>query len=281
MTANTNPKGVTLIELLIALVISSILTAAIYRTFISQQRIFAEEEQVVEMQQNARVAINQMLKEIRMAGFGNVEDVLGRPGGVNGFSAIITPNGNGRVTVVAAFKEIAALAEDAVAGSHTLKLTGMTDAFDRPRHRFLSIISSEGAESNTVTSRSGNALTLENPLKFTHRVVNDTGHGRRIPVFKIQAVTYVCGMSGRTPVLQRNENTGGGGQPVAENIENLEFEYYDGNGNLTATPSQIRAVRVGVTARTELPDAQLRSGDGYKRRRLSSNVCVRNSGLSH
>ncbi len=63
-----NSKGVTLIELLIALVLSAILTGGIYRTFIHQQKSYATREQVADMQQNVRVAINRMMREIRMAG---------------------------------------------------------------------------------------------------------------------------------------------------------------------------------------------------------------------
>ena len=78
-------RGVTLIELLVALVISSILIAAFYRLFISQQQTYSVQEQVTDMQQNARVGINRMMSEIRMAGFGNVRDVLPTlVGGVNG-----------------------------------------------------------------------------------------------------------------------------------------------------------------------------------------------------
>jgi len=65
-------KGITLIELLVALVISGLLLAAVYRTFINQQKTFVVQGQVVDMQQNMRVAINRMMTEIRMAGFGNV-----------------------------------------------------------------------------------------------------------------------------------------------------------------------------------------------------------------
>ena len=69
-------QGVTLIELLVALVISSILIAALYRVFVSQQQTYTVQDQVIDMQQNARVGINRMMSEIRMAGFGNVSMVL-------------------------------------------------------------------------------------------------------------------------------------------------------------------------------------------------------------
>jgi len=60
-------NGLTLIELLIALVLSSILIAALYRLFISQQKTYTVQDQVADMQQNIRVAIDQMTREIRMA----------------------------------------------------------------------------------------------------------------------------------------------------------------------------------------------------------------------
>ena len=43
-------KGVTLVELMIALMMSSILIAALYRTFIGQQKTYTVQEQVVDMQ---------------------------------------------------------------------------------------------------------------------------------------------------------------------------------------------------------------------------------------
>jgi type IV pilus assembly protein PilW len=53
-------NGVTLIELLIALVVSTILTAVLYRVFISHQKIYTVQDQVADMQQNVRIAMGQM-----------------------------------------------------------------------------------------------------------------------------------------------------------------------------------------------------------------------------
>jgi len=65
----SNKKGITLIELLIALVIFATLTGGIYRVFIGQTQAYAVQEQVVEMQQDIRVAMEVMLRDLRMAGF--------------------------------------------------------------------------------------------------------------------------------------------------------------------------------------------------------------------
>lgn len=64
-----NKRGVTLIELLVGLVISAVIVAGVYRVFITQTRTYAVQEQVVEVQQNIRGAMELMLRDIRMAGY--------------------------------------------------------------------------------------------------------------------------------------------------------------------------------------------------------------------
>lgn len=64
-----NKKGITLIELLVALVIGGIVIAGIYRVFISQTRAYVVQDQVVEVQQNIRSAMEILLRDLRMTGF--------------------------------------------------------------------------------------------------------------------------------------------------------------------------------------------------------------------
>jgi type IV pilus assembly protein PilW len=62
-------KGITLIELMVALVMSAIAVAAIYRIFVSQTRAYTVQDQVVEVQQNIRGAMEIMVRDLRMTGF--------------------------------------------------------------------------------------------------------------------------------------------------------------------------------------------------------------------
>jgi type IV pilus assembly protein PilW len=62
-------KGLTLIELLIALVICGVVIAGIYRVFVAQSRAYTVQDQVVEVQQSIRGAMEILLRDLRMAGF--------------------------------------------------------------------------------------------------------------------------------------------------------------------------------------------------------------------
>ena len=61
--------GFTIIELLVAMVLGGIILSAIATSFMSQQRYYKAEEQVADMVQNARAAMDMISREIRMAGY--------------------------------------------------------------------------------------------------------------------------------------------------------------------------------------------------------------------
>ena len=63
-----NPKGFTIVELLIAMAMSTIAMTAIYSTYQSQQKTYIVETQVAAMQQNLRAAMFFMERDLRMAG---------------------------------------------------------------------------------------------------------------------------------------------------------------------------------------------------------------------
>ena len=62
-------KGITLIELLVVLVISALLVGGTYRLFVAQTRAYTVQDQVVEVQQSIRGAMEIMLRDLRMGGF--------------------------------------------------------------------------------------------------------------------------------------------------------------------------------------------------------------------
>lgn len=62
-------KGVTLIELLVALIIGGIIIGGVYRLFVAQTKAYTVQDQVVEVQQNIRSGMEFLLRDLRMTGF--------------------------------------------------------------------------------------------------------------------------------------------------------------------------------------------------------------------
>jgi prepilin-type N-terminal cleavage/methylation domain-containing protein len=274
-------KGVTLIELLIALVISAIIIAGIYRTFIHQQKTYATQEQVADMQQNVRVSINRMMREIRMAGFGNVQGVLPVtfPGVGRTYPDVINPDlpVAGAFTIVSAIGGNAALLKQPgdsvgamVLASNQIQVSALAE-FDTNDRKYISI---GGLESHFITKIDGanNILTLNTDVGNFYNTNGST------LVYAIRAISYriVIDASG-SPILKRDENIGGGFQPVADNIEAIEFRNPD--GSIPVNPNSM-SLQVAVTARTDRPDPDLqKAGDGYRRRQFTSIILQRNRGL--
>jgi type IV pilus assembly protein PilW len=61
--------GFTLLELLVSMAIGLVVIAAVAGTFTAQTRQNSAEEQIAQMQQNVRGALDLMLREIQMAGY--------------------------------------------------------------------------------------------------------------------------------------------------------------------------------------------------------------------
>ena len=109
-------------------------------------------------------------------------------------------------------------------------------------------------------------------------------------------ITYSLYDSGGDGDMDLGRKVGAGNnQPVAENIDALDFVYLDESGNLTATASEVKSVQISLVARTGLGDKgyvnrssyQNQSGteilaaqdDTFRRKLLTAEVRCRNLGL--
>ncbi|MBE0618382.1 MAG: prepilin-type N-terminal cleavage/methylation domain-containing protein, partial [Proteobacteria bacterium] len=61
-------QGFTLVELMVAMAVGLILMAALYQFFIAQQRQYGRQDDVLRLQQNARVAQDLVIKTVQQAG---------------------------------------------------------------------------------------------------------------------------------------------------------------------------------------------------------------------
>jgi type IV pilus assembly protein PilW len=75
----TNKKGFTLTEMIVSMGIGMVVLAGVTTTFTSQARYYNAQEQINEMEQNARGALDVITRELKMAGYnpngGNVTGV--------------------------------------------------------------------------------------------------------------------------------------------------------------------------------------------------------------
>jgi type IV pilus assembly protein PilW len=71
-------RGLTLIELLVALTIGMIILGALTATFVLQRKAYSTQEQVIEMTQIARAAMDMIGREVRMAGYFNSANPMQR-----------------------------------------------------------------------------------------------------------------------------------------------------------------------------------------------------------
>jgi prepilin-type N-terminal cleavage/methylation domain-containing protein len=157
-------KGFTLIELLVAMVLSFILIGAVYGTFTSQQKSYTVQDQVAETQQNARMAMNILLRDIRMAGYGMPD------GGITIYKTTysnaihISKNDNQQsfdsITLVGAFgAPNGYLVQTLSAGSTEIFLRSSSEAshFDTEDNRYIFI---GGIDKFRVTGVTDNRITL-------------------------------------------------------------------------------------------------------------------------
>lgn len=62
-------NGFTLVELMIAMALGAIVAAAVLTSFLSQNRSYLAQDDMVEMQQNGRSALDMLTRDLRSAGF--------------------------------------------------------------------------------------------------------------------------------------------------------------------------------------------------------------------
>lgn len=200
--------GVTLIELMIVLFISGLLTTAIYTTFIAQQKSYAIQTGVTDMQQNARAALTLMERDLRMAGFcvGDsgflVQDYDG-----NNITQAITIDESGstdKITVVYAAQYVSSVSS--IVGN-TVTLDSGGDQFDTGADNRQNIAFETERSVYTITGIAGNALTLSSdpPAHLADMRSSEAPTGAQ--AYLVKAITYQVDLTKTPAVLERVDST--------------------------------------------------------------------------
>jgi len=264
-------RGFTLVELLVAMAISGIVMAAVYTAFVTQQKSYTVQDQVAEMQQNARVGLDMIAREVRMAGYGQPDWSIPADTNDDGVNENVTDpvtvvdvgGGSYRITVIGCFEpNPATLSAAAPAGNTTLTLQSTTEA-SRLNTTTKNNIFIGGFENARITNVSGKVLTIDTDPDISGNQGLVWSYDTGTEVNLVKAVTYYI----EDNTLRRDENTGAGGQPLAENIEDLGITFANNIANIS------------ISARSRELDTNYHDqvhGDHYRRRTLNSNMNVRN-----
>jgi len=246
--------GFTLVELMITLVISGFIVAAIYSAYLSQKRTYNAQDQVAEMQQNLRAAVTTMVQELRMAGYDPA---------LSANATIVAPT---TVSGVRFQQDITNAAGTAADGD------GTVNALPASRNEDITygFAAADDADGDGVVDNAAGSASFR-------------------------------------------RNTGSGLQPIAENIQAVEFLYTlkaSAAGTIpppTTSPtaaqlSDIRTVTISILARAAKRDAKYintqsytpasgtvwdlngaaagtAANDNYRRRMLITTVQCRNMGI--
>ena len=243
--------GLTLVELMIALFISSLVMVAVVAIYHAQSRGYARHDDVADIQQNLRGALAILPREIRLAGC-DPEDT-GNPG------ILVATRNQLQFTLDVRGNAVNATSAD-----------GDTD--DTDEDIGYTLTARDNATNNTVTADSDNNGIIDSGGA-------DWTWGNNI-----------------TPSLGRQTGGGGGFQPLADNVEAIEFNYILADGTSTLAPSDpndIRAVQVSLLARTTNATPEFANStsyttasgavwtppqDNYRRRLILTTINCRNLG---
>lgn len=112
-------RGLSLVELMVALAVGLLLTAAVIQIFLSTKNTYRIQESMARLQENGRFAVNYLVTDLRMAGYmgcGNVDKVP-----INIIANGLTNSSFGSDVIIGGLNNVAAVnAWGAVAGTDTL-----------------------------------------------------------------------------------------------------------------------------------------------------------------
>ncbi len=284
--------GLTVLELMVALALSGLLISLLYRTFVNQNKTYAVQERVLDMNQSARAAISQVIREVRIAGFGRVAGEF-RP--VVGYESKILPvQFKGKQGEIISYRNVInrdtpqvgwlTLITAVQAETHRARIlyqipryelildrvsSNDQSLFDLENKRYVSL---DGVESNEITSIVETTVDGKRAYQVRFRFPIIYNHGDGDYVYPVTAISLQ---------VEGREELGAATQPAAENIESIRFDYFTGravNGNPepAANDRDIRMIRATITARTNMADPDFKEGDGFRRRSISTNINVRN-----
>ncbi len=297
-------SGFSIIELLIAIFLGLIVITAVYCLFILQNQTYVNQNQIAEMQQNVRSAMDIFSADFRLAGFGfsiktSDPDTIG---GTYTFSTTgnrfyaVTPNNSsaGPDSVIIRYginpdpnnPNANVSLTNAMANSNSSIALVVSNAAGFAAGDYVIISDGQNASCLLISGAPiGNALPYSNT---TSNIFPSGGFAAGSHIYKLKRVSYQISNN----VLQSQKDNGPW-QDVVNNIEDLQVGYKGTSGTWADNPNPtnrttITDVQINILARSNTQDLQFTGQrpqirdhaagavDHYRRRLLTSSVKLRN-----
>ncbi len=287
-------RGFTLIELMIALVLLGVVSAAIYKVLVNNQRVYLAQTQQIDLQQNIRAAASILPAEFRQIDAGDSDIVAMGPDSIRtrvirqlAFLCVTPPLGGGvgQITLT--------LRQAPIYGTRTtftvndsLLIYYEGDATDRSDDGWL-----RGQVKTSTTLANGCAgppaanafvITLD-PTWIAGTQANTAGAiTNGSPVLGFDKVVYRVYQSsdGNWYLGIRNPGSTGTIQPLVGPLigsNGVTFGYFDAQGNVTTDRTRVARIDITLRARTTSPIRDVSGVLNYKVDSVVTSVALRNN----
>jgi hypothetical protein len=233
-----NIRGLSIIELMLGIFLSSIILFVALDVLSSQDKVFNTQYDISDSQHNIRIAMKRLSNDLMSAGFGRPSWTT-----VNGYSNI-----NFSVRYSGGYLDIAGcldspkgiLASSVSAGSSSITLkTGQGSNFNTTDKSDIKIGDGENVK---IVGISGDTLIIDADPTLSGDQVLKYSYNADTEVYIVKWVTYSIDNSNTSkPVLKMDEHRGAGAQTIAEYVDSMNVSI---SGN---------AVDITLTGRTKNP----------------------------
>lgn len=308
-TLPARQRGMSLVELMVAIVISLLLVGGTIQIFASNKQTYRVQEAMSRLQENGRFAMEFLKRDIRMADFWGCAGAI-----ANVTNHVVSADGGTTVPPIdLAAGGVNGSNDDGLNGSDTITLQG---AYGAGLTIFSHNVNAASFSLNTVDHGliDGDLVIATNCERADHFMITNANSGSTVTVVGNTGVAHNNLGNANKPGLQYREGdmfkvyrysysiqAGENGQPalfrstngvdaeLVEGVEDMQVLYgvdSDGDGtantyadaDAVADMEEVVAVRISLTLRTLDDNVALTAGGGDNRvrRTITSTITVRN-----
>jgi prepilin-type N-terminal cleavage/methylation domain-containing protein len=290
-------RGYSIIELLIALVLLGMVSAAIYKVLVNNQRLYLAQTQTIDLNQNMRAAVTILPAEFRELDSpdGDIQVMSATSIRIRAMRQLafvcLTPplgGGIGQLTLTIR-KEPMYGTRQTFNANDSLLIYWEGNALTRADDQWLTgqiktVVPGAVCNQDTLgVANQGYTLTLQ-PQWINNPALNvNNAITRGAPVRGFDNVTYSVYQSATDQnwyLGQTNNSQGGGIQPIIGPLigaNGVTFSYYDSVGTVTADSSKVAQIQIILRARTVSPVRDASGVQAFKVDSIVTRVALRNN----